>query len=569
MRCTSGSAQKGSNELEPIIRIEQLTHTYSAGTPFQRSAVDGVELDIMPGEFLGVIGHTGSGKSTLIQHLNGLLKPTQGHIYLNGKDIWADPKQIRQVRFQVGLVFQYPEYQLFEETVYKDIAFGPGNMGLDKEEIDRRVRESARMVGLAEELLEKSPFDLSGGQKRRVAIAGVMAMEPKVLILDEPTAGLDPRGRDEDPGADPGVPRDKAGHGDLGEPQHGGDRPERGAHRGDAGCPRLYGRHAPAGICTGGGAGAGGTGCAAGDEDRHGAAQARHGHRSGGIYHRGAGAGAAEPEGRRREMLKDITLGQFFPGNTIVHRLDPRTKLMAVILYIVALFNAKSPLTYAIVAAVLAVCIVASRVPMKSLTRGLKPVYVIVAFTAVMNIFFTGGTAVGEGWLLGHITYEGLTAAIYMVLRIVMLIMGTFLLTYTTSPIALTDGLENLLGPLKKLHLPVHELAMMMSIALRFIPTLIEETDKIMSAQKARGADFESGNIFQRAKALVPILVPLFISAFRRADELATAMECRCYHGGEGRTALHVLRYQAADFVVLAAFVALAAGLIVLKHMGI
>ena len=220
-------------------------------------------------------------------------------------------------------------------------------------------------------------------------------------------------------------------------------------------------------------------------------------------------------------------------------------------------------------AAVLAVCIVASRVPMKSLTRGLKPVYVIVAFTAVMNIFFTGGTAVGEGWLLGHITYEGLTAAIYMVLRIVMLIMGTFLLTYTTSPIALTDGLENLLGPLKKLHLPVHELAMMMSIALRFIPTLIEETDKIMSAQKARGADFESGNIFQRAKALVPILVPLFISAFRRADELATAMECRCYHGGEGRTALHVLRYQAADFVVLAAFVALAAGLIVLKHMGI
>ena len=143
MRCTGGSAQKGSNELEPIIRIEQLTHTYSAGTPFQRSAVDGVELDIMPGEFLGVIGHTGSGKSTLIQHLNGLLKPTQGHIYLNGKDIWADPKQIRQVRFQVGLVFQYPEYQLFEETVYKDIAFGPGNMGLDKEEIDRRAAEKA------------------------------------------------------------------------------------------------------------------------------------------------------------------------------------------------------------------------------------------------------------------------------------------------------------------------------------------------------------------------------------------------------------------------------------------
>ena len=153
-----------------------------------------MSLEIQPGEFLGIIGHTGSGKSTLIQHLNGLLKPTEGHIYLNGQDIWADPKKIRQVRFQVGLVFQYPEYQLFEETVYKDVAFGPKNMGLPQEEIDRRVRASVRAVGLSDEMLEKSPFALSGGQKRRVAIAGVMAMEPEVLILDEPTAGLDPRG---------------------------------------------------------------------------------------------------------------------------------------------------------------------------------------------------------------------------------------------------------------------------------------------------------------------------------------------------------------------------------------
>ena len=170
--------------MEPIIRIEHLTHTYSAGTPFQRSAVEDVSLDIMPGEFLGIIGHTGSGKSTLIQHLNGLLRPTQGRILLDGKDIWAEPKKIRQVRFQVGLVFQYPEYQLFEETVYKDIAFGPKNMKLDEAEIDRRVREAAEFSGLREELLEKSPFELSGGQKRRVAIAGVIAMEPKVLILD-------------------------------------------------------------------------------------------------------------------------------------------------------------------------------------------------------------------------------------------------------------------------------------------------------------------------------------------------------------------------------------------------
>ena len=181
--------------MEPIIRVEGLTHTYGQDTPFCRSAVDGVSLEIYRGEFLGIIGHTGSGKSTLIQHLNGLLQPTVGKIYLDGRDIWADPKKIRDVRFRVGLVFQYPEYQLFEETAYKDIAFGPKNMGLDQDEIDRRVRAAARFAGLDEGLLEKSPFDLSGGQKRRVAIAGVIAMEPEVLIMDEPSAGLDPAGR--------------------------------------------------------------------------------------------------------------------------------------------------------------------------------------------------------------------------------------------------------------------------------------------------------------------------------------------------------------------------------------
>ena len=180
--------------MNPIIRVENLTHTYGIDTPFCRSAVDSVSMEIYEGEFLGIIGHTGSGKSTLIQHFNGLLKPTSGAIYLRDQDIWADPKKIRDVRFQVGLVFQYPEYQLFEETVYKDISFGPKNMGLDEKEIDRRVRSAAYFVGLRDDHLEKSPFELSGGQKRRVAIAGVIAMEPKVLILDEPTAGLDPEG---------------------------------------------------------------------------------------------------------------------------------------------------------------------------------------------------------------------------------------------------------------------------------------------------------------------------------------------------------------------------------------
>ena len=179
-----------------IIKTENLTYVYGEGTPFRKVAVDNVNLEIEEGELVGVIGHTGSGKSTLIQHLNGLLKPTEGKVFIDGEELWEDKKKLRDIRFKVGLVFQYPEYQLFEETVYKDIAFGPKNMGLSDEEIDKRIRETARMVGIKEELFEKSPFELSGGQKRRVAIAGVMAREPKVLILDEPASGLDPRGRD-------------------------------------------------------------------------------------------------------------------------------------------------------------------------------------------------------------------------------------------------------------------------------------------------------------------------------------------------------------------------------------
>lgn len=182
--------------MEPILQVVHLTHTYGIGTPFERSAVEDVSFDVAEGEFLGVIGHTGSGKSTLIQHLNGLLRPTSGQVLLEGRDIWAKPKSIREVRFQVGLVFQYPEYQLFEESVYKDIAYGPINMGKTGSELDRCVREAARLVGIRDDQLDKSPFELSGGQKRRVALAGVLAMEPKVLILDEPTAGLDPAGRE-------------------------------------------------------------------------------------------------------------------------------------------------------------------------------------------------------------------------------------------------------------------------------------------------------------------------------------------------------------------------------------
>ena len=264
-------------------------------------------------------------------------------------------------------------------------------------------------------------------------------------------------------------------------------------------------------------------------------------------------------------MLKDITLGQFFPGNSIVHRLDPRTKLICVVLYIAALFSAGGWAGYGLVLAVLVTAVAVSHIGVKALLRGMKPVVVILIFTGVLNLFYaqSGTELVHIGFL--HITTGGLERAFFMVIRILMLISGTFLLTYTTSPIALTDGLEHLLSPLKLLKVPVHDLAMMMSIALRFIPTLIEETDKIMSAQKARGADFEGGSLMDKAKAMVPLMVPLFVSAFRRADELATAMECRCYHGGEGRTRLKQLRYQGADWAVMALFGALLAAVIVMK----
>ncbi|MBR1780030.1 MAG: energy-coupling factor transporter transmembrane protein EcfT [Oscillospiraceae bacterium] len=268
-------------------------------------------------------------------------------------------------------------------------------------------------------------------------------------------------------------------------------------------------------------------------------------------------------------MLKDITLGQYFPGDSIVHRLDPRTKLILVVVYIVALFNAGNVVSYALMLFVLFSCIALSHVGLKAVFKGLRTVFIIILITALLNIFYnTTGTLLVQFWRIRIFT-GGIAMAVKMVLRIMMLISGTFLLTYTTSPIQLTDAIERLCGPLKKLHLPIHELAMMMSIALRFIPTLIEETDKIMSAQKARGADFETGNLIQKARALMPLLVPLFVSAFRRAEELATAMECRCYHGDSGRTRMKQLTYAPRDFVALALGFVVLAAVFVLKHFGL
>jgi len=251
-------------------------------------------------------------------------------------------------------------------------------------------------------------------------------------------------------------------------------------------------------------------------------------------------------------MLNNISLGQYFPGTSAIHRMDPRAKLILTFAYIIILFCCKGPIPYLIVGILLASVIFISKISIKIILRGVRPVLILLLITTIFNIFYTtGGTVLLHIGFI-NITSHGLISAAYMVVRIVFLIIGTFvMLTYTTSPIMLTDGLESILSPLKRIRVPVHELAMMMTIALRFIPTLIEETNKIISAQRSRGADFDSGNIFARAKALIPILVPLFVSAFRRAEDLAVAMECRCYRGDIGRTRMRILKISAIDILSL------------------
>ena len=265
-------------------------------------------------------------------------------------------------------------------------------------------------------------------------------------------------------------------------------------------------------------------------------------------------------------MLRDITLGQYYPADSWVHRLDARVKILGSLLYIVSLFLVKNYWGFGVALVYLAVVTALSTVPLRFMLRGLKPIFILILFTFVLNLFMTSGDILWQ-WRFLKITRQGVYNACFMALRLIFLILGSSLLTLTTKPIALTDGLEKLLSPFRKIGLPAHELAMMMTIALRFIPTLMEETDKIMKAQQARGADFETGNIIRRAKSLVPLLVPLFISAFRIAQDLAMAMEARCYRGGESRTRLHEMKFKSADLVAAILLVVYLAAIIVIGRM--
>ena len=268
-------------------------------------------------------------------------------------------------------------------------------------------------------------------------------------------------------------------------------------------------------------------------------------------------------------MLSDITLGQYFPGESFIHKLDPRSKILMIIAYIASIFIINNFTGYLLLGVFLIVCIVNTRIPVKFMIKGLKPVVFFIVLTGFFNLFLTTTGKIYWKWAFLTVTDEGVRNAVFMILRLFFLIMGTSLLTLTTSPIMLTDGIERLLAPFGKLGLPHHEIAMMMSIALRFIPTLIEETDKIIKAQTARGADFESGNLLSRIKAMIPILIPLFVGAFRRADELATAMECRCYKGGKGRTRLNVLRLGIIDLVGWIVVAVLLAGIFIVNFYGV
>lgn len=267
-------------------------------------------------------------------------------------------------------------------------------------------------------------------------------------------------------------------------------------------------------------------------------------------------------------MIKDITIGQYFPGESVIHRLDPRMKILLTIVYMVALFAAQNSIGLAVAGLFMIAVVFIAHIPLKMVLRGVRPILPIILITSVINAFYVTGRPIFTFYFM-TMTYEGLRLAVFMSVRIVFLIIGTSMMTYTTSPISLTDGLEQLMAPLKKLRLPVHELSMMMTIALRFIPTLIEETDKIMSAQKARGADFETGSITRRMKALLPILIPLFVSAFRRAEELALAMDCRCYRGGEGRTRMRQLKFSAKDYLSGSLMAALLCGVILLNIFAV
>ena len=548
------------------IVLDNIAYTYGMGTPFEKTALHGISLTIENGEFLGVIGHTGSGKSTFVQHLNGLLHPTTGTVTVNGVDISASTEEAKKMRHKVGMVFQYPEHQLFEETIAEDIAFGPKNLGLSSDEVDERVRDAMKFVGLDyNTYAERSPFHLSGGQMRRVAIAGVVAMNPDFLVLDEPSAGLDPFGREEifeeiiRLHKEKGITVILVSHNmeDISRMASRLVVLDKGRIVLDGEPMDIFNNHRDALQAVG--------------VDVPPVSVTMEYLREQGldVSNRVLSVDdAVEAILEGGSMLNNITIGQYFPGNSFLHRMDPRAKIIATTIFVVAIFLADSPLAYGIVGGFTIFAMLLSRLPLRLMWTAIKPLWIIIVFTMGIHIFTTPGNTIFQ-WGIINITDHGVAMGLQMAARLIFLILFSSLLTYTTSPIRLTDGIEHLLNPFRRIGVPAHELAMMMTIALRFIPTLLDETDRIMKAQSARGADFVTGSIIQRAKNMVPLLVPLFISAFRRADELAIAMEARCYRGGVNRTRMKELQVTYVDYIGVGAVILVTIVLIALWWLGL
>ena len=507
------------------------------------------------GEFLGIAGHTGSGKSTLIQHMNGLVSPTRGRVLLDGQDL-ADKRAAQACRGKVGLVFQYPEYQLFAATVREDVAFGPRNLGLPADEVDRRVEAALESVRLdIVELGDKSPFELSGGQQRRVAFAGVLAMEPRILVLDEPVAGLDPVAREEfldliaqlhaggltvvmvSHSMDDlarlsdrvlvlnegrqfafGSPTEVFAHGDelraIGLDVPAPQKLACELREAGVNLPqKLYNTQALA------------TDLAA-------------------AFNPQAETDAGKGGSVRSVIMPDIAvIGRYWPGTSPLHRMDARAKLLLALALMAVGFVAQSFWGLAVCAAFVFGFFKLAGIPLRSAFKSIAPLAFIVVVTALLNVFFVQGGAVLFEWWIIRISEAGLWQAAFIACRLLLLLLGMSLLTLTTATLDITDAFEYLLRPFRRIGVPAHELSMMMGIALRFLPQFTFELQTVYRAQISRGATFSKG----RLRMLASLMVPLFTSAFRHAETLSSAMDARCYHGGIGRTRLHPLTFTRLD----------------------
>ncbi len=526
------------------LTLTGIGYTYASGTGFAVSAVRDVSFEVAVGELVLVLGATGSGKSTLLRLAAGLLEPQPGHATIDGA-----PLDRRTARGSVGLVFQDAEAQLFADTVVDDVAFGPRNLGHSAEDAQALAREALASVGLDPQLFgERSPFSLSGGEARRAAIAGVLAMQPRYLLADEPTAGLDAPGRSAlrrlllDARSRAGVvvvshtAEEFLGAADRVLVLSDGESRVVRVRCGVGGRPRRAGARR---ACRAGAARCPGARCCARSRRRR-------------LHARRAGCGRV-PGGREGAGLMPVPVpfGQFVPGDSPVHRLDARVKIGVTLAFTIALFAFDSWAGLGVAAVAVAVAVSVSGVPWRLAARGLRAISWLLLFTLVANALrLDSASALAS---IGPVDVDGpgLARGAFFAARILLLVLGTSLVTLTTSPVALTDGLSSIMRPLGYLRFPVDDVAMMLSIALRFVPTTAEEAERIVVAQTARGARFDEGGPIARARAWLPVLVPLFVRLFRRADDLAIAMESRCYTG-QKRTRLRELVMRTTDWVVLA-----------------